>query len=60
MSPHRPRPDTVQNSWLNKSLEDRIQILRTVAPAKVEGLSILVDEALKDEMEDARRLHAET
>lgn len=49
MSPHRPRPITVENSWLNKSLEDRIQILRTVAPPMVDALGLIVDDVLRRE-----------
>jgi hypothetical protein len=45
----RPRPITVENSWLNKSLEDRIQILRTIAPAKVDALGMILDDALRME-----------
>ena len=45
-----PKPKvTVENSWLNKSLEERIGILRHVAVDKAEAISILVNEALKDE-----------
>ena len=52
MSPHRPRPITVENSWLNKSLEERIAILRHCSAEKAEAISILVNEALKDEWRD--------
>jgi hypothetical protein len=47
--PAPPAPDDVENSWLNKSLEDRIQILRKVAPTKADAISILVNDALKEE-----------
>lgn len=49
MSPHRPRPITVENTWLNKSLAERLQILSTVAPDKVDAISILLNAALRDE-----------
>jgi hypothetical protein len=49
MSPHRPRPITVENAWLNKSLEDKIQILRTVAPDQVDALGLIVDDVLRRE-----------
>jgi hypothetical protein len=49
MSPHRPRPITVENSWLNKSLENKIQILRTIAPDQVDALSLIVDDVLRRE-----------
>jgi hypothetical protein len=40
---------TVENSWLNKSLDERIAILRHLAPDRAEGISMLVDAVLKEE-----------
>lgn len=40
---------TVQNSWLNKSLEERIAILRHISPQLVDAIGMMVDFALRQE-----------
>jgi hypothetical protein len=44
----RPRPITVENLWLNQSLEERIKILQLVAPDRAKGLEMLLDAVLRE------------
>ena len=39
----------VENSWLNKPLDERLTILRHVAPDRADAIGILVNAALKEE-----------
>jgi hypothetical protein len=49
MSPRRPRPDTVENTWLCKSIAEQLQILSTVAPDKMDAFCLLLDDVLRME-----------
>lgn len=47
-----PAPKTtVETSWLNKSLDDRVQILRRLSPEKADAIETIVDDALRVEWE---------
>jgi hypothetical protein len=51
---HGPTPKvTVEHSWLNKPIDERLTILRYVAPDKVDGLSLLMHAALKEDSDRA-------
>jgi hypothetical protein len=46
-----PAKLNIENSWLQKSIEERLRLLRHLAPAQADAVEVLVNAALRGEWE---------